>query len=253
MRRDGLARRRIRSAGLILAAGLSLPAIARAQFSARPALLSFDEATDRVVTVRNEGDTAIQVHVFPGDFDQSPSGGHTFLPFGEHPRSCRGQLEVTPDHLIIEAGGEAAVRVRLDPGADACWGLVYAEHRPERVAGGARAVRRIAVQVHGAPAAAPRDGRVREVEVAAGEVRFTFENQGAAHVRPEGRVEFRSLDGAVVAAVRVEPFGVLPGHTRSLRVPLPAELPAGELLAVPILDFGVEWLAGGQAMFEHEG
>ncbi|HUP18885.1 MAG TPA: hypothetical protein VM778_02905, partial [Gemmatimonadota bacterium] len=246
--------RRARTAGAILAlAWLALPGAARAQLSARPTLLAFDEATDRVVTVRNEGPTAIQVHILPGDFDQFETGGHEFRPFGEHPRTCHGRLEVTPDQAVIDPGAETTVRVRLDPGAQACWGVVYAEHRPEPVAGAARAVRRIAIQVHGTPATIERDARVRDVEVAGGVIRFSFENLADAHLRPEGRVEFRTLDGGLVGNVRVEPFGVLPGHTRTMRFPLPAGLPAGELLAVPILDFGVDWLAGGQAMFEHEG
>lgn len=234
---------------------LLAPGPAGAQFSVRPVTLVYqaDGEEARVVTIRNDGGEPIALRLHPGDWDQSQAGRHRFLEPGAHPRSCHGRLEISPDQIVIEPGREAAARVRLAPGGT-CWSVVFVEYRPGQ-AGSARAIRRIAIQVHGVPPRALREGRIRDVEVEAdgGTVRFVFENIGEAVARPEGRVEVRTLDGEVVGAASIDPFGVLPGHAREVRIALPADLPGGPLLVVPILDFGGEYLAGGRALIRPDG
>lgn len=86
-----------------------------------------------------------------------------------------------------------------------------------------------------------------------GEVAFAFRNPGDWPLRPSGAVEIRDAGGAVVATAPVPAFSVLPEHERRLRVSLPLESAApGRYLAVPILDFGADYLAGAQADFRIE-
>jgi hypothetical protein len=77
-----------------------------------------------------------------------------------------------------------------------------------------------------------------------------FRNLGQGPVRPEGEIEIRTLSGEVVGVVAVPPFSVLPGRLRRTVVPIEVELAPGTYLAIPILDFGGAYLAGGQATFE---
>jgi hypothetical protein len=74
-------------------------------------------------------------------------------------------------------------------------------------------------------------------------------NTGQASVEIRGRVEIRDLSGAVLQEVQFGPMGLLPGGTRNVEVTIPARLQAGRYVAVPIVDFGGEYLAGGQATF----
>ncbi|MCL7960210.1 MAG: hypothetical protein M8861_08465, partial [marine benthic group bacterium] len=62
-------------------------------------------------------------------------------------------------------------------------------------------------------------------------------------------VEVRDFRGTVVASSAVRAFTVLPGSKRQLAVRLPDELAPGQYLAVPMLDFGGEYLAGTQIPF----
>lgn len=240
---------------LALIVAIVHPARAGAQLSVRPVAVTLDPTRGlETVTVRNEGDEPIVVRIHAGDWEQAEDGRHRFLALGDHPASCAGRLVVEPDRLILDPGREAAARLELRPGPTACWSVVFFENRPA-AAGHARAIRRVAVQVHGVPDGAEPEGRVTavRVDVAAGLARLVFENSGPVHVRPRGRLEVRSLDGEIVGAVPIDPFGVLPGHARQLAVPLPDGLPAGTLLVLPILDFGADHLAGGRALFEHGG
>lgn len=235
---------------------IALPPTATAQFSVRPAVLEFGQSGERSVIVRNESGETVVFRVYPGDFDQSAAGVHRFLPFGDGPESCEGRLDVFPDRLAVDPGADAAVRIRLEPGARPCWSVVFVEHRPERVEGMARAIERVAVQILSSGLDPTREASVRDVSVSSDPdgtpvVRYTIENRGNAPIRPRGRLEIRSLEGDVVASVRLEPFGVLPGRSRARRVPLPSGLPGGRLLAVPILDFGADHLVGGQGLFDH--
>jgi hypothetical protein len=79
-----------------------------------------------------------------------------------------------------------------------------------------------------------------------------FENTGEGPLRPEGEIELRTVGGEVVGVLDVPAFSVLPGRIRRASVPVELDLTPGEYLAIPILDFGGDYLAGGQARFSVE-
>ncbi|MBW3660719.1 MAG: hypothetical protein KY397_03695 [Gemmatimonadetes bacterium] len=249
-------RRTVRIGTLAALLPLSIPTAVGAQYSVRPVVLDFLDAGERAVVVRNESDVTSTIRIYSGDFDQSESGAHRFLPFGGHPSSCHGRLETFPDRLVLDPGADAVLRVRLKAGRSSCWSLVFVERRPPASDGQARAIERIAVQVLGHGSEPIRDVVIRDIaieETPGGAVlRYRLENIGTDPLRPEGRLEVRSLEGRVVATVRLDPFGSLPGRVRVREIPLPEDLPLGPLLAVPILDFGADHLAGGQVLFDHD-
>ncbi len=243
---------------LLATAVAASPAVA--QLSVQPVIVELrtsDSASAALVAVRSEADEAMQLRVYAADFDQPEEGSHRFLEPGTHPRSCAERLRFFPDDLVLAPGGEAEVRIELDPGASTCWSLVFVQGQG-RETGGIRIAQRIGVKVYGVAGRTDPAGEigavaVREAGPGEREVRIAFRNTGDAPVRPEGELEVRTAEGDIVAVVPVPPFSVLPGRSRATTVPLGLRLDAGRYLAIPILDFGGDYLAGGQATFEVGG
>jgi hypothetical protein len=131
--------------------------------------------------------------------------------------------------------------------------MVFVE-TPSTSGNGVRINQRIGVKLYGLSAGAEPDGSLTTAEAAdngdAVDISFVFSNPGDWPVRPEGSVEIRDLNGSVMAAIPVPSFSVLPNREREIHVAVPVgDLPSGRYLAVPILDFGAEFLAGAQLDF----
>lgn len=227
-----------------------------AQFSVQPVIVSLAPATGsaaEVVTVANQGASPIQFSIYPGDFEQAEDGEHSFPGFGEHPRSCSGRLSVSPEAVTLQPGEQQQVVVRMEPGAETCWSLVFVE-RVAQERTGIWATERIGVKVYGTPAVGAREGEIIGVRASAAgeitEVEVGFENLSGLPLRPQGTLEVRTAAGELVHSQRIEAFSVLPGRRRRVVVAVQAQLAPGRYLAVPVLDFGGEYLAGGQAAFD---
>ncbi|MDH3298282.1 MAG: hypothetical protein OEM23_03075 [Gemmatimonadota bacterium] len=237
---------------------LVTPMVARAQFAVHPVIVQVaasDEAADAIIQIDNESDDPMQFRIYLMDFDQHPNGDHAFAEPGTAPRSCARRVDVAPGALMVPPGERGLVQVRLRPesGATTCWSMVFVE-TPSTSATGIRINQRIGVKLYGLSRNAGPEGTLTLAEAShAGDsvdVRFRFSNPGDWPVRPAGAVEIRDLTGSVVTTVPVPSFSVLPLRERMVRVSVPAaELADGRYLAVPILDFGAEFLAGAQVDF----
>lgn len=243
--------------GLLTMVLAVMPDGAQAQFSAQPVIMEVrtgDSAAATSFTVRNESDSEMQLQVYAADFDQPQAGGHEFLEPGEHASSCFERLRFFPDDLLLPPGGEGEVGVLMEPGEATCWSVVFVQS-VSRQGSGIRIAQRIGVKVYGISTRATLDGEIRSAEVrldGSGNrwLDVLFENSGHAPLRPEGEVEIRTEAGDIVAVVPVRAFSVLPGHTRMAQVAFDLDLEPGVYLAIPILDFGGDYLAGSQAVFE---
>jgi hypothetical protein len=240
----------------ILASVAVLPATAQAQFSAQPVILGLsprDTIVSGIVSVRNEGKDPIQFRFRLADFDQTLDGDHNFQPFGKNAHSCKGRVEVFPEQATLLAGERQEVRVRMAPGLVTCWGVLLVEQRARNTTG-IMIGQQIAVKLYGTIPELRIKGEITSVNARtdSGRVRvaFDFRNDGEGPLRPSGSVEIRTLTGDVVATEAVDAYSVLPGHTRRMVVQLPNGIKPGRYLAVPIMDFGAEYLAGGQARLE---
>ena len=242
--------------GLLLAA-----APGAAQFSAQPVILELrtaDSTAAAVFAVRNEAEGPLQLRIYAGDFDQPSGGGHEFLEAGVHPSSCVERLRFYPDNLLLDPMQTGEVRVLMEPGDSTCWSMIFVQS-VSRAESGVQIAQRIGIKVYGFGEHLVAGGEVRAVTVGPDSLTaglaavIDFENTGDAPVRPEGEIEIRTEQGEVVAVVPVPPFSVLPGRVRRSVVPLDVALPAGRYLAIPVLDFGGDYLAGGQAFFEVGG
>jgi hypothetical protein len=230
------------------------------QFSAWPSVLrvipSADSGAVAVIQIRNDGGADLPLRFYAGDFDQDEAGEHRFLELGEHPRSCGDRLQVFPSGAMLRPGEFQEVRVSLGQGARACWSFVYAEvitQRPDGISVG----QRIGVKLLGLPLGSVEAGEITTVGPRAlprhVAVEVEFRNTGEGPLRPAGSVEIRTVNGDVVATGEVRPFTVLPGAKRRVLAEVPAVLPAGRYVTVVLIDFGGEYISGGQAVFESNG
>ncbi len=231
-----------------------------AQFSVSPVVLTVPLASQDgqtasgMVSIRNEGDTSLDFHLSTADFDQTKDGTHSYHEPGSTAGGCGPAVRITPDVLSIDTGGSNEVRFDL-PGIGprkSCWFMLFVES-PTRLETGVLINQRIGVKVFGvAPGSGP-GGELLHAEIVDRtdglQLELEYANSGDAPARPSGAVEIRDFRGNVVASTFVHPFTVLPGSVRNLAVELPADLDPGRYLAVPLLDFGGNHLAGTHVHF----
>ena len=229
---------------------------AAAQISVSPVIMQIPVAAapvTRTISVTNFGKTAASVRFYAGDFDQDARGENRFADPGTLPNSCAGRIRVYPDGASLLPGETQGVRIDMEPGTQSCWSAVFVE-TTAATATGTMVRQRIAAKVYGVRQDARVAGEVTQVALQKNhtgqKLVVTFRNLGDAPLRPEGNLEIRSLAGEVVAKAAIEAFSVLPGRERIMEVSVPAVGTPGEYIAVPVLDFGGEHLAGGQVIFE---
>lgn len=232
-----------------------LPTGVAAQFSVQPVIVELaavDTTASAVLEVRNEGAGPLQLRFYAADFEEPEAGGHIFFEPGTHPRSCAERLRIYPDGATLAADETGEIRILMEPVDATCWSVVFVESAA-RAEAGLSIAQRIGVKVYGLPAGTVAEGEIRAVEVETDSTRavaIDFANPGNRPARPEGEIEVQTLDGEVVAVVPVPAFSVLPHRVRRTRVALDVELAPGTYVLVPILDFGGDYLAGGQAVVE---
>jgi len=229
--------------------------MARAQFSVQPVILGLaatDSAAAGTVLVTNDSKEPIQFRFRMGDFDQTPSGDHVFQALGANAHTCKGRVDVYPEQATLLAGERQQLRVRMLPGRGTCWGVLFVEQRARNTAG-LMVSQQIAVKVYGTRPELDVKGGIKTVkatlDTAGVNVAFDFKNDGDGPVRPSGTIEIRTTSGDVVASGSVDAFSVLPGHSRVVTVAMACKLKPGRYVAVPVMDFGADYLAGGQATF----
>lgn len=227
------------------------PAVA--QFSAQPVIMPItvgETPVSQNISLRNEGETELQFRIYAMDFDQDAVGEHTFRPLGEGRGSCAQRISITPTTAVLRAGERQDVQVTMAPGAGTCWGVVMLETlRPNGA--GSVVGQRIAVKVYGTRADATLDAEVASVTAAptrGDSVAVTVDtrNLGTAPLRPKGTVEVRTATGTVVSKTELPVMSLLPGNRGRLHVLVPRPPASGTYQVVPVLDFGGDFLAGGQ-------
>lgn len=237
---------------------IAWPAAVAGQFAVHPVQMDLEAVAGvatRTVTVENQSSEPLELRVYLSDFDRAAEGGHQYLSFGEHPSSCEGRLQVFPDQLTLAGNGREELRLRMQPDSTSCWGMVFVERRT-LTPSGVTVAHRIGVKVYAEGTVTAREGRVLNMAVDTTPERaalVAFENPGHAILQVEGEIEVRSLAGEVVGVVELERLRVLPGRQRHIRVPITGvELEPGRYLLVAILDFGGDYLAGGQTLLQVE-
>jgi hypothetical protein len=243
----------IAAAALLVTFAAAAPVAA--QVAVYPAVVNLNPSagveTVTSVFVRNEGATMREFRFEIQDFDQDSVGIPRFMTLGEHAQSCSDRIAVYPAAATLAPGETQELRLSVTGAATVCWAALFAEAR-SAVASGIVARQQVGVRINVVPPRAVLDGEITRLEVdMRGEpaLQLWFRNTGSAPVRPAGLLEVRDAAGTVVASADVAAFSVLPGQTRRVAVPFTHTLAAGRYTAVPVLDFGGDYLAGGQAAF----
>jgi hypothetical protein len=211
----------------------------------------------RSFNVSNESDHLVEATLYLNDWDRDETGENRFSASGHLPQSCGRYLRVFPLSLRLPPHTYQAVRVALE-GADslrqACWSVLFVESSaPQQARGRAITyVTRLGVKIYAVPANLAKDGEIENVELSDSTVRsviVSFHNSGEVPLWPHGGVEFRRLDGSVAAKVPIEEFPTLPGSVRRLAIAVP-KLPRGRYIALALIDYGGQDIAGGQVQLE---
>ena len=238
--------------GNVLAAGH-----AAAQFTTQPAVLRVTPQPDSfavaVVRIQNLSAESRHFRFYFEDFEQSDAGDHQLSPAGQNPRSCAHRVSVFPDQVSLSPNEIYDVRVRLEYAPDSCWSLLFSETLGQDQKG-VRVGQRIGAKVYGISPFGQREGEITSVRASVDRntirTELEFLNSGDVPLAPEGKIEFRTLEGEVLRSVDVHEFSVLPGRRRRLTIETPTSGLHGRLLAVPVLEFGGDYLAGGQAQLQ---
>jgi hypothetical protein len=220
---------------LMLASGAGA---ASAQVTVSPIV---SERPSETITIANSGASAIRLEASVGDFEQYGDGSHRILARGQSPNSCGARLHVGTVPTQVGPEREERIAVRVDPGAEACWSAILL-----RVTDGGGRGGTFIIKLYGLPAGALPEAEVAGLSVSPTEMRLEVHNRGNVPIRPRGRLEFRAMDGAVVAAQEIPAFGVHPGVQRVLRLPVSVALKPGRYVALAILDVGGADLLAGQ-------
>jgi P pilus assembly chaperone PapD len=239
--------------------------------------------TARVSTsfsLQNTSDKPVQATITRQDWDREENGDNRFLPAGSTGKSCGTMLSVSPLSVRVEPHTSRVVRLSVQTGAALtreCWDIVFVEEVPQRAASKGNSLQyifRTGVKVYVAPPGLSRDGAVEDMAIvdapakpasstpaakpvsvsntpsAARQIAISFHNTGGMHLLAKGRVEFRRLDNSLATQVAIAEFPTLPGSMRRVLVDVPRALPAGDYVALALIDFGGTELVAGQIDYQ---
>jgi len=226
-------------------------------------------------SLTNTSDKPVQATISRADWDRTESGDNRFLASGASGKSCGAMLSVSPLSVRIEPHTSRVVRLAVQTNAALtreCWDIVFVEEVPQRASNKGNSLQyifRTGVKVYVAPPGLARDAAVEDMAVvdapvakpavaskpaAAGaakrQISIRFHNTGGMHLVAKGRLEFRRLDNTLAKQVEIAEFPTLPGSTRVVLVDVPTDLPAGDYVALALIDFGGAELVAGQIDYQ---
>jgi P pilus assembly chaperone PapD len=216
--------------------------------------------------VINDGQNPEEVTISLADWSLGLDGGIVFAEPGTLERSLAPWIAYTPATFRLEPGQLQRVDFSLTvpPGARGDhWALFFVEGSevtPVAQTTGALTTTvgvkvRYGIKVFQRDPGATRAGRITALEllsVAPLRLKLAFANTGEGVLfRVTGRIEIRDATGTTVRTMAVEEFTVLPGGERELLLEDEGgRLPAGDYIALAIIDFGGDYLVGQQLQFK---
>lgn len=233
-------------------------------------------------SLQNTSDRPVQATLSRQDWDRQENGDNRFLAAGSSGKSCGSMLSVSPLSVRVEPHTSRVVRLAVQTDAALtreCWDIVFVEEVPQRAPANGNSLQyifRTGVKVYIAPPGLQRDGAIEDMAVvdaptkaasstpparpastaSAGvqpggkQIAIRFHNTGAMHMVAKGRVEFRHLDNSLATQVPIGEFPTLPGAVRKVLVDVPRDLPAGDYVALALIDFGGAELVAGQIDYQ---
>lgn len=252
--------------------GFALPANA---FGVTPLYTEIDvlpgqSYTGTIHVESGAGDEAGRIYL--SDWRRLSNGDHQDHEPGTLPRSCGKWLVLSPTQFDLSANESLDIRYSFTVPEDASgsyWTYVMVEGRPRpmppqpgdkkglMVNATARFGFRLVISVSKGRnvlgrinrvevAPAPGDGRQDGTGLQAG---ILFENSGNTFINARCYLEIRGLDGEVVNRSGVHEFYAFPESEWWVRLPVDPKIPAGEYLALAVVDYGGAARVAGEARF----
>jgi P pilus assembly chaperone PapD len=230
-------------------------------------------ATGRVMAsfvVRNGGKNPAQAIITREDWDRAENGENRFLPSGSTRNTCGALMSAFPIGFRIEPGAYQVIRLAVEKAPNLskeCWDIVFVQELPRKASttrSGLQYILRTGVKVYVVPAGLERDASITSMTLGnvgsrlasktkaavsppvEQRIAIQFSNDGQVHVTAKGRIELRRLDNSIAMQIPIAEFPTLPRAVRRLEVDVPPTIPAGNYIALALIDFGGAEIAAGQ-------
>ena len=230
-------------------------------------------ATGRVMAtfvVHNAGKDAAQGILTREDWDRAEDGENQFVASGSTRNSCGELMNVFPTAFRMEPGADQTIRLAIEKAPSLpkeCWDIVFVEELTQKrtqTRSGLQYIFRTGVKVYVTPTGLKRDASITQMTIenigsrlASGSrvavsrpvkqrIAIRFSNGGQVHLAAKGRIEVRRLDNSIVAEIPIVEFPTLPGAVRRLEIDVPPTIPAGNYIALALIDFGGSEISAGQ-------
>jgi len=218
-----------------------------------------------VITNGNAEATEIEIEIV--DFERDINGAVQILPPNSIEESLVDYISVASDRITLDPGEGSTERIQFsinlpENEAGPHWALMLVREviPDDDSGGGPGAVGEVGLQFgiqirQEDPTSLDNDGRILDVDVQFPEddnplqVIADYENVGTTFQHASGELRIVDNAGNIVVQIEIAPFRTLPGRTRRLVVDVLESLPAGEYLALAIIDFDADFLLAGQARF----
>ena len=268
-------------------AGLSVALCTHGDVGVSTFVLDFDilpgETAVDFVTVVNSSEVPQAVTIEPVDWVPVSPGTQHYLPPGSLDRSLASWLRFWPSEASIEPGDSVDVQVELraPTSAEGCyWGMLFVKlagvsgsGEPDESSSSVGMQVILGVAVYANCGSGDIQGRIASFATAPADparqllLILEFEDTGITRLDPTGYIDIIDTDGLTVRQLRLSEFVSLPGTCQKIEIPLtrlpsndvrqegtPFEgdppLPAGNYLAIAIIDYGGDALVGAQCLFE---
>ena len=228
----------------------------------------------QIIPIKNDQDRPLQVRARIASWYRDSLGRNVFIDSGQVEGACGDRLQVFPVNLQVAPGAREVIRVAYAPEANdaGCWSIVMIETLEPppltqtregsflaiEVRTGVKvyvhaADRRKAGEVVGAEMGLfwrrvdpqSRTGDTTQVREAV--VRFA--NTGPSHLRVKTILEIRNSDAQLVEKIEGLEYPMTPGAVLDIHAAVPAKLPAGDYIAILLLDYGGDEIHAAQIDF----
>lgn len=262
-------RRFLASLPLLLLAAALAPAARAQSLAMAPAQIidTFKPGVplQRDLTVENDGNDAVELHVQITDFWFNDKNEKTFNPPGTSPRSAANWIQFVPEKFVVPAHGSQKMRAIITPPVGASGGyyaVLFVESRPvpsnEKTKEGkavftnlrlgclvlltAEGTAQYKVKLDGLKLTPPSGDHPLALS-------FDLENGGNTHIFPVARLAILDAQHKLVAKAETEPRRFLPGQKQAMQIGWSGVLPPGQYDAVLSLVYAENRVETRQAPF----
>ena len=227
------------------------------------------ESTTGSFWVRNGGSETIALKIYMGDFWIEPDGREAFLEPGTVERSCAKWIEVAPEELELKPDESKSIRFNLTipPGKTGTfWAMIFIEQTNKPTIKTEQkgqqqfnilSFQRVGVRIYQeTPDSKKGEGRITQVTVEKNQkddstrVDLKVENKGDVLLRCKGSVEIKDEKGETVDTITMDEFNCYPNSARIVPAFSKVKLLPGQYTALTVIDYGVEYLVAGEALFK---